>query len=69
VLVYALLFDKLGFTIATALMTVPVARFFGGSWKQSHRRRHRPGRGHVLLLRPLLDVVLPTGLWLNGILG
>ena len=34
VLVYALLFDKLGFTIATALMTVPVARFFGGSWKQ-----------------------------------
>ena len=31
VLAYALLFDKLGFVIATALMSVPVARFFGGS--------------------------------------
>jgi putative tricarboxylic transport membrane protein len=34
VLVYAWLFDKLGFILATALMVIPVARFFGASWKQ-----------------------------------
>ena len=69
VLVYALLFDKLGFMIATALMTVPVARFFGGSWKQGIVGGIGLGVGMFFFFDRLLDVALPTGLWLNGILG
>ena len=69
VLVYALLFDKLGFMIATALMTVPVARFFGGSWKQGVLGGIGLGVGMFFFFDRLLDVALPTGLWLNGILG
>lgn len=69
VLAYALLFDKLGFVIATALMTIPVARFFGGSWKQSVAGGIGLGVGMFFFFDRLLDVALPTGLWLNGILG
>ena len=69
VLAYALLFDKLGFVIATALMTIPVARFFGGSWKQSVAGGVGLGVGMFFFFDRLLDVALPTGLWLNGILG
>lgn len=69
VLTYALLFDKLGFIVATALMTIPVARFFGGSWKQSVAGGLGLGVGMFIFFDRLLDVALPTGLWLNGILG
>lgn len=69
VLAYALLFDKLGFVVATALMTIPVARFFGGSWKQSVAGGIGLGVGMFFFFDRLLDVALPTGLWLNGILG
>ncbi|WP_018992865.1 tripartite tricarboxylate transporter TctB family protein [Aromatoleum toluclasticum] len=69
VLAYALLFDKLGFIVATALMTIPVARFFGGSWKQSVAGGLGLGVGMFIFFDRLLDVALPTGLWLNGILG
>jgi putative tricarboxylic transport membrane protein len=65
----ALLFDKLGFVIATALMSVPVARFFGGSWKQCVLGGIGLGVGMFFFFDRLLDVALPTGLWLNGILG
>lgn len=69
VLAYALLFDKLGFVIATALMSIPVARFFGGSWKQCVLGGIGLGVGMFFFFDRLLDVALPTGLWLNGILG
>ncbi|MCC4114563.1 tripartite tricarboxylate transporter TctB family protein [Aromatoleum toluclasticum] len=69
VLAYALLFDKLGFIVATALMTIPIARFFGGSWKQSVAGGLGLGVGMFIFFDRLLDVALPTGLWLNGILG
>ena len=62
VLVYALLFDKLGFMIATALMTVPVARFFGGTWKQGIVGGIGLGVGMFFFFDRLLDVALPTGL-------
>lgn len=69
VLAYALLFDKLGFIVATALMTIPVARFFGGTWKQCVVGGIGLGVGMFFFFDRLLDVALPTGLWLNGILG
>jgi putative tricarboxylic transport membrane protein len=68
VFVYALLFQILGFTLATALMAVPVGMAFGGSWKQSLLGGIGLGLGLFLLFDKLLDVVLPTGL-LSFILG
>lgn len=68
VLVYAMLFQTLGFTIATALMAVPVGMAFGGSWKVSLAGGVGLGIGLYLLFDRVLDVVLPTGL-LSPILG
>ena len=69
VLAYAFLFDKLGFIISTALMTIPVARFFGGTWLKSVIG----GVGLVvvlfLLFDRVLDVALPVGFWLKPLLG
>jgi putative tricarboxylic transport membrane protein len=62
VFVYALLFEMLGFTLATALMALPVGLAFGGSWKQSIAGGVGLGLGLYLLFDKLLDVVLPTGL-------
>jgi len=62
VFVYALLFETLGFTLATTIMSVPVGMAFGGSWKQS--LAGGVGLGVLLFLGfdKLLDVVLPSGL-------
>jgi putative tricarboxylic transport membrane protein len=62
VLVYALLFELLGFTLATALMAVPVGLAFGGSLKQSLAGGAGLGLVLFFLFDKLLDVVLPTGL-------
>lgn len=61
VLAYALLFQWLGFALATALMAVPVGMAFGGSWKQSLAGGAALGLVLFLLFDKLLDVVLPTG--------
>ena len=68
VFLYSSLFQLLGFTLATALMALPVGMAFGGSWKQS--LASGVGLGVVLffLFDKLLDVVLPTGL-LSFVLG
>ena len=65
---YALLFQTLGFTLATALMAVPVGMAFGGNWKQA--LASGAGLGIVLyfMFDKLLDVVLPTGI-LSFLLG
>lgn len=68
VLVYALLFELLGFTLATALMAVPVGLAFGGSWKQSLAGGAGLGLVLFFLFDKLLDVVLPTGV-LSVLLG
>ncbi len=62
VLVYALLFEVLGFTLATTLMAVPVGLAFGGSLKQSLAGGAGLGLVLFLLFDKLLDVVLPTGM-------
>ena len=69
ILVYALLFDKLGFIISTALMTIPLAFFFGGTWKQAVVGGVVMGVVMFLLFDRVLDVVLPTGYWLKPLLG
>lgn len=65
---YALLFELLGFTLATMLMAVPVGMAFGGGWKQTLAGGVGLGLVLYLLFDKLLDVVLPTGL-LSFVLG
>jgi putative tricarboxylic transport membrane protein len=69
ILGYALLFDLLGFILATTLASVPLGMLFGGSWKQSVIGGAGLGVGLFLLFDRLLDVALPTGLWLKPLLG
>ncbi len=68
VVVYAALFQTLGFPLATAAMAVPVGMAFGGSWKQSLAGGVAMGLLLYLMFDKLLDVVLPTGL-LSFVLG
>lgn len=68
VLAYALLFQTLGFTIATALVSVPIGMAFGGTWAKSLAGGVALGVLLFFGFDRLLDVVLPTGL-LSFILG
>ena len=68
IFVYALLFEWLGFTLATTLMAVPVGMAFGGSWQRALAGGAGLGVVLFLLFDKLLDVVLPTGV-LSFILG
>jgi putative tricarboxylic transport membrane protein len=61
-LIYALLFQWLGFTLATALMAIPVGMAFGGNWWKSLAGGIGLGLGFFLLFDKLLDVVLPSGM-------
>ncbi len=61
IVVYALLFQWLGFPVATALMAVPVGMAFGGNWRQSFGGGIALGIGLYFLFDKLLDIVLPTG--------
>ena len=65
---YALLFQALGFTLATTLMAVPVGMAFGGSWKQAVASGAGLGIVLYFMFDKLLDVVLPTGI-LSFLLG
>ncbi|WP_119155014.1 tripartite tricarboxylate transporter TctB family protein [Caldimonas tepidiphila] len=60
--VFALLFQWLGFPLATALMALPVGRVFGGTWKQSALTGAGLGVGLWFMFDKLLDVLLPLGL-------
>jgi putative tricarboxylic transport membrane protein len=62
IVVYAALFEALGFPLATAAMALPVGMAFGGSWKQSLAGGALLGLVLYGLFDKLLDVVLPTGL-------
>lgn len=65
---YALLFQTLGFTLATVLMAVPVGMAFGGNWKQAVASGAGLGIVLYFMFDKLLDVVLPTGI-LSFLLG
>ncbi|HEX6363305.1 MAG TPA: tripartite tricarboxylate transporter TctB family protein, partial [Albitalea sp.] len=57
VLAYALLFQWLGFAVATAVMAVPVGMAFGGSLKQSLAAGTGLGLALFFLFDKALDVV------------
>jgi putative tricarboxylic transport membrane protein len=61
IVIYALLFQLLGFVIATALMALPVGRIFGGTWRQCMFTGIGMGVVLYVLFDKLLDVVLPLG--------
>ncbi len=65
---YALLFQSLGFALATTLMAVPVGMAFGGNWKQTLAAGAGLGLVLYFMFDKLLDVVLPTGI-LSFLLG
>ncbi len=67
-LVYAALFQTLGFWLATSLMAVPVGMAFGGTLKKTLLGGVVMGLGFYLMFDKLLDVVLPTGV-LSFLLG
>lgn len=62
IVVYAALFQVAGFVLATALMSLPVGRVFGGSWRQCALTGVVLGVVLYLLFDRALDVVLPLGL-------
>ncbi|TEA78266.1 tripartite tricarboxylate transporter TctB family protein [Allopusillimonas ginsengisoli] len=59
---YALLFDTLGFIVATALVTVLVGRLFGGTWGKVALGGVIMSIFFFVLFDRVLDVVLPLGL-------
>lgn len=61
VVVYAAVFDWLGFVIATTAMCLGVGRLFGGSWKQCAIGGVSTGILFFLLFDKVFDVVLPKG--------
>jgi len=60
--VYALMFQWLGFVIATAAMTTLVGRLFGGAWVRCVIGGVVMSVFFFLLFDKVLDVVLPTGI-------
>lgn len=61
IIVYAILFQLLGFIVATALMALPVGRIFGGTWRQCALTGAGMGVVLFVLFDKVLDVVLPAG--------
>lgn len=68
VLLYALLFQWLGFALATTLMALPVGLAFGGGWKPSLAGGVVLGLGFHVVFDKLLDVTMPAGV-LSFLLG
>jgi putative tricarboxylic transport membrane protein len=58
---YAVTFQLLGFIVSTALMTVLVARLFGGTWIKALIGGVGMGILFFVVFDYLLDVVLPVG--------
>jgi len=59
---YALLFQPLGFILATALMTAVIGRLFGGAWRWTIPSGLILGTCFFWLFDRGMDVVLPTGI-------
>lgn len=66
-LVYAMVFVRLGYVPSTLLMAAVVARVFGAAWWQAVMTATVLAVGSYLLFDHGLDVVLPTGI-LGGLL-
>lgn len=61
---YGLLFQPLGFVVATALLTIALGRLFGGGWRQCALAGPAMGFGLYIFFDWILEVTLPVGgLW------
>lgn len=60
-LAYALLFQPLGFVVATTAFMIPIAMIFGAKWWQGVLVGAVLAVSSFLLFDRVLDVVLPTG--------
>ncbi|WP_142780663.1 tripartite tricarboxylate transporter TctB family protein [Agrobacterium sp. T29] len=58
---YALLFQSLGFVIATTIFMIPIAMIFGAKWWQGALTGVVLAVSSYLLFDRLLEVVLPAG--------
>lgn len=61
ILLFALLFQWLGFILSTWMMTILLARAFGGTWKNGTIYGLGLSLGLFVLFDRLLDVILPVG--------
>lgn len=61
-LIYSLVFEWLGFAIATALMSIAIGRLFDGKWPHCVIAGAALGTGLFFFFDRLLDVPLPVGL-------
>lgn len=67
-LAYALVFQWLGFAIATALLTIVLGRLFGGSWLACVATGAVMGICLFFLFDSWLEVTLPIGSLIEGLL-
>ncbi|MFG6178799.1 tripartite tricarboxylate transporter TctB family protein [Halomonas sp. THAF12] len=67
-LVYALLFTRLGFVPASFLVVATLARLFDASWPQALLTGALMAVGSYFLFTEALGIALPTGTWLADIL-
>jgi putative tricarboxylic transport membrane protein len=67
VFLYAFGFERVGFPLATALMTIPIGMAFGGSFLKSTITGLVLGISLFFVFDRALDVVLPAG-WLGPLL-
>ena len=65
-LAYALLFEWLGFPLATAIATMAIGRLFGGGWGGLAIGGLALGGGLWFFFDKLLDVTLPLGRVFSG---
>ena len=63
---YALTFEWLGFPLSTALVSIVLGRFFGGSWGGLVIAGAAIGVSLYLLFDRVLDVTLPLGTVFGG---
>jgi putative tricarboxylic transport membrane protein len=63
---YAFLFEPLGFPLSTALATILIGRFFGGTWAKLVIAGALLGVSLYVLFDRLLDVTLPLGKVFGG---
>jgi putative tricarboxylic transport membrane protein len=63
---YALLFEPLGFPLSTALATIVIGRFFGGTWGKLVIGGALLGVSLYILFDRVLDVTLPLGTVFGG---
>lgn len=66
-LVYALLFTRLGYMPASLLAATILARLFHASWRQAIVAGSLLSVGSYFLFTAGLGIVLPTGYWLSAV--